>query len=264
MIGIRGACGISWRFIRIWNRNVLVYRKIWLVNFLVPLLEPVLYLAAFGVGLSALIGKVPYEGEELPYIVFIAPALLAITMMYNAFFENTFASFVRMYYQKTFDAMMATPLSLEDIIAGEIVWGATKSVIASTIMLGVISIFGLAHYPEALLVLPLSFLGGLAFGTAGMVCTGLVPSIDMFNLPIFLFITPMFLFGGTFFPSSALPLWAQRLSYGLPLTHLVDLCRAFCLGRMSLNLVWSAVYLAIFFVLLFPLALSVMRRRLIN
>jgi lipooligosaccharide transport system permease protein len=264
MTGAVRAANISWRFIRVWNRNVLVYRKIWLVNFFVPLLEPLLYLAAFGIGLSALIGKVPYNGEDLPYIVFIAPALLAITIMYNSFFENTFASFVRMYYQKTFDAMMATPLSLEDIIAGEIVWGATKSLIAAAIMLAVLSFFGLAHYPHALLILPLSFLGGLAFGTAGMVCTGLVPSIDMFNLPIFLFITPMFLFGGTFFPSSALPGWAQKLSYGLPLTHLVDLCRAFCLGRLTTALIWSILYLLIFLALLFPLALVVMRRRLIN
>lgn len=264
MIGALGVANISWRFMCVWNRNLVVYRKIWLVNFLVPLFEPLLYLAAFGVGLSALIGEVPYHGEKIPYIAFIAPALLAIAIMYNAFFENSYASFVRMFYQKTFDAMMATPLSLEDIIAGEIAWGATKSVIAAAIMLVVLSFFGLARYPSALLVLPLSLVGGLAFGTAGMVCTGLVPSIDMFNVPIFLFITPMFLFGGTFFPNSALPGWAQRFSYGLPLTHLVDLCRAFCLGEMTAGLIWHIVYLAFFFVLLFPLALIVMRRRLIN
>jgi len=174
-------------------------------------------------GLSAFIGQVPYEGKELPYVVFITPALLSITMMYNSFFENTYASFVRMYYQKTFDAMMATPLSLEDIIAGEIVWGATKSVIATAIMLGVVSLFGLVEYPMGLLVLPLSFLGGIAFGTAGMVFTGLVPSIDMFNLPIFLFITPMFLFSGTFFPTDALPSWAQGISH-VPSHPLVNLC----------------------------------------
>jgi lipooligosaccharide transport system permease protein len=255
---------ISWRFIRVWNRNMVVYRKIWLVNFLVPLFEPLLYLAAFGVGLSALVGKVHYHGEELSYIAFIAPALLAITMMYNSFFENTYASFVRMYYQKTFDAMMATPLSLEDIIAGEIVWGATKAVIATAIMLGVVSFFGLVHFPYGLLILPLSFLGGLAFGTVGMVFTGLVPSIDMFNLPIFLFITPMFLFSGTFFPISALPGWAQKLSSALPLTHLVDLCRAFCLGELTPDLAWRIAYITILFALLFPVALVVMRRRLIN
>ncbi len=255
---------ISWRFIRVWNRNLVVYRKIWLVNFLVPLFEPLLYLAAFGVGLSALIGKVSYNGTELSYIEFIAPALLAITIMYNAFFENSYASFVRMYYQKTFDAMMATPLSLEDIITGEIVWGATKSVIAAAIMLAVISLFGLVHFPDGLLILPISFLGGLVFGTVGMVFTGLVPSIDMFNLPIFLFVTPMFLFSGTFFPISTLPGWAQSLSKVLPLTHLVNLCRSACLGDMTLDLLWGIVYMTIFFVLLFPVALMVMRQKLIK
>jgi lipooligosaccharide transport system permease protein len=255
---------ISRRFLRVWNRNLVVYRKIWLVNFLVPLFEPLLYLAAFGVGLSAFIGQVPYNGRQLSYIYYITPALLAITTMYNAFFENTFSSFVRMYFQKTFDAMMATPLSLEDIITGEIVWGATKSVIATAIMLVVVSIFGLVHYPDALLILPISFLGGMAFGTAGMVFTGLIPTIDMFNLPIFLFITPMFLFGGTFFPTNALPGWAQSISSALPLTHLVNLCRAACLGELTPHSIWSVVYLCVFFAVLFPVALMTMRRRLIH
>jgi len=264
MSGSLQITNLSWRFIRVWYRNVLVYRKIWLVNFLVPLFEPLLYLAAFGLGMSALIGRVQYHGEEISYIVFITPALLAITMMYNSFFENTYASFVRMYYQKTFDAMMATPLSLEDIIAGEIVWGATKSVIATAIMLGVVSFFGYVYFPHGLLILPLSFLGGLAFGTVGMIFTGIVPSIDMFNLPIFLFITPMFLFSGTFFPTSALPGWAVAISSALPLTHLVDLCRALCLGELRPDLGWSIAYIAIMSALLFPVALIVMRRRLIN
>lgn len=264
MSGPLQASNISWRFIRVWNRNLVVYRKIWLVNFLVPLLEPLLYLGAFGLGLGMFINRIPYDGMELSYIVFIAPALLAITSMYNAFFENTFTSFVRMYYQKTFDAIMATPLSIEDIITGEIVWGATKSVIATAIMLAVVSTFGLVEYPTGLLILPLSFLGGMAFGTAGMVFTGIVPSIEMFNLPIFLFITPMFLFSGTFFPISGLPQWAQTLSLALPLTHLVNLSRAICLGRLSLDLIWSVLYLSVFLIVLFPVALMVMRRRLIQ
>jgi lipooligosaccharide transport system permease protein len=243
---------------------MLVYRKIWLVNFLVPLFEPLLYLTAFGVGMSSLIGRVQYRGEEISYTVFIAPALLAITMMYNSFFENTYASFVRMYFQKTFDAMMTTPLSLEDIIAGEIVWGATKAVIATGIMLAVVGFLGLVYFPHGLMILPLSFLGGLAFGTMGMIFTGLVPSIDMFNLPIFLFITPMFLFSGTFFPTSALPAWAQKLSSALPLTHLVDLCRTFCLGEFTTDTKWSITYIVVMIVLLFPVALVVMRRRLIS
>ena len=115
---------ISHRYFRVWRRNVQVYRKTWRVSFLPPLLEPLLYILAFGYGLSVLVGDVGWRGEAVPYVAFIAPALLCIAMMYNSFFETTYGSFVRMYYQKTFDAMLATPLFLEDIIAGEIVWGA--------------------------------------------------------------------------------------------------------------------------------------------
>ncbi|MBU4120314.1 MAG: ABC transporter permease, partial [Proteobacteria bacterium] len=237
---------ISRRFIRVWQRNLTVYRQSWKISFIPPLLEPLFYLLAFGVGLSVLVGSIHYRGEEISYVRFIAPALIAITVMNNAFFENTYASFVRMYYQKTFDAMMATPLTVEEIIAGEIVWGATKALIATAIMMAVISLFGLIRYPEGLLLLPLAFLGGLAFGAAGMFCTAIVPHIEQFNLPVFLFITPMFLFGGTFFPIENLPLWAQKTALLLPLTHLVHLARAFANGRIDATVLPGIAYLAAF------------------
>ena len=163
---------ISHRYLRVWRRNVQVYRKTWRVSFLPPLLEPLLYILAFGYGLSALVGDVDWRGAAVPYVAFIAPALLCIAMMYNSFFETTYGSFVRMYYQKTFDAMLATPLFLEDIIAGEIVWGATKSVIATAIMQVILTLFGLIQYPEGLLIIPLSFVAGFAFASA----TSVTPS----------------------------------------------------------------------------------------
>ena len=122
---------ISKRFLRVWQRNLTVYQKIWKISFVPPLFEPLFYLLAFGIGFGALVGKIKYQGLEVSYLVFIAPALLAINIMNNAFFENTYASFVRMYHQKTFDAMLATPLSIDEIITGEIIWGATKYVIAT-------------------------------------------------------------------------------------------------------------------------------------
>lgn len=255
---------ISRRFIRVWQRNFTVYRKTWKISFLPPLLEPFFYILAFGIGLGALIGKILYHNSEVSYLAFIAPALIAITIMYNAFFENTYASFVRMYYQKTFDAIMATPLSLEEIITGEIIWGATKSIIASSIMLGVIGLFGLISFPQSLLIIPLAFLGGIAFGSIGMFFTGIVPNIEIFNLPIFLFITPMFLFSGTFFPIDNLPFWAQKLAVLLPLTHLVELSRSLSFGYVSINLLWNLAYLLVFSIIFFPLAIYVMRRRLIK
>jgi lipooligosaccharide transport system permease protein len=255
---------ISMRFLRVWQRNFTVYRQTWKISFLPPLLEPLFYLLAFGVGLSVLVGTIDYGGSEISYTSFIAPALLAINIMNNAFYENMYGSFVRMYYQKTFDAMMATPLSLAEIITGEIVWGATKSVMAATIMLGVISAFGLIQYPEGLLIVPLAFIGGIAFGSMGMVFTGIVPNIELFNLPIFLFITPMFLFSGTFFPVENLPLWAQNLAVLLPLTHLVNLTRSLSLGVFNTSLLTGIVYLIIMCLVLFPLAIHTMHRRLIK
>lgn len=259
-----GAVRISLRFLKVWRRNLIVYRRIWKVNFLPPIFEPLFYLLAFGVGLGSFIESIPYRGEVISYVSFIAPSLLAINMMYNAFFENTYASFVRMYYQKTFDAMLATPLSLEEVITGEIMWGATKSLIATALMLAVVSAFGLVVWPSGLLILPVAFLGGFAFGALGMVFTGLLSSIDLFNLPIFLFITPMFLFSGTFFPVESLPPWAQSLTVIFPLTHLVNLTRGLCLGAPTQADWWSVAYLFGLSAAAFPVALLVMRRRLIK
>jgi len=260
----KGPFRISRRFLRVWKRNLTVYRKNWKISFLPPLLEPLFYLLAFGVGLSALIGSIQYRGTEISYIAFIAPALISINIMYNAFFETTYSSFVRMYYQKTFDAMMATPLFIGEVITGEIFWGATKSLIATMIMLGVISLFGLIDYPAGLLIIPLSFLGGMAFGAIGMYFTSIVTHIDLFNLPIFLFITPMFLFSGTFFPLETLPAWAQQLSLVFPLTHLVSLVRALSFGVIEPSLALNVLYLVIFTLVFFPWSLVKMQKRLIK
>ncbi len=256
---------LSWRLLRVWRRDWLVTRRSWHIGFLTPLLEPILYITSLGFGFRLLIPEVQYEGHTLTYVVFMAPAIIATNIMYTAFMENSFSSFVRMYYQKTYDAIMATPLSVDEIIAGEIMWGATKSLMAATIMVSVLSLFGLVRYPTGLGLLPLAFLGGLLFGAVGMIFTAIVKSIDMFNLPIFLFITPMYLFSGTFFPLENLPGWAQEMAWALPLTHLVTLARNMCLGTVTwMNILVSGGYLVVAALLLIPLALRLMRRRLIK
>jgi lipooligosaccharide transport system permease protein len=255
---------ISGRFLRVWQRNLTVYRKNWKISFIPPFLEPLFYLIAFGVGMSGLVGNLRYQGSQISYVSFIAPALIGVSIMYNSFFETTYASFVRMYYQKTFDAMLATPLSLEEVITGEIVWGATKSLIAAAIMMVVIGCFGLIRFPEGLLLLPLAVLGGIAFASIGMFFTGMVANIEMFNLPVFLFVTPMFLFSGTFFPLENLPDWARLLALVFPLTHLANLARAFSFGQLDLSLLWEIGYLLFFSFIFFPLAILKMRRRLIK
>ncbi|MEJ2066869.1 MAG: ABC transporter permease, partial [Deltaproteobacteria bacterium] len=182
----------------------------------------------------------------------------------NSFFETTYGSFVRMIYQKTFDAMIATPLSLEEIILAEIIWAATKAAGASAIMLFVLAPLGFIDLPSGLLVIPLAFLGGVAFGAIGMLFTGIVASIDMFNLPVFLFITPLFLFSGTFFPVSGLPLWAQKASFVFPLYHVVEMTRLFSIGRMEAMPLLSIGYLLLFSIVFVALAMHAMRRRLIH
>lgn len=255
---------ISWRFLRVWRRNLITYRKIWKVNFLTPLLEPLLFITAFGLGFSGMIDGVSYGGSTLRYTDYIAPALIASAVMNNAFFETTYASFVRMYYQKTFDGILATPISTEEVIIAEIVWAATKATAAATIMLLVLGAFGFVALPQGLFILPFAFAGGLAFGAAGMFFTGIVPTIDMFNLPIFLFISPMFLFSGTFFPISNLPAWAQPFALAFPLHHLVELFRRFCAGSHETATWISLLYLPLFLLIFGLLALWVMKRRLIR
>jgi len=252
---------LSYRFWRVWRRNLDVFMKTYKVNFFPALFEPLLYLVGLGLGLGGFVR--PQEG--LPYIIFIAPALVAISMMYSSFFECTYASFVRMYFQKTFDAIIATPVSLEEVIAGELVWGATKSLINSTIVLGVIVVFGLVYSPFALLIIPLSFLVGLLFSAIAMCFTAITPNIDSFNYPSFLFITPMFILSGTFFSITVLPVEVQIIaSIFFPLTHAVTLSRAFTVGTLSptllLNFAWFVVTTPFFFVL----SINLMKKRLIK
>jgi lipooligosaccharide transport system permease protein len=254
----------SWRFLKVWKRNLITYQKIWKVSFLTPLFEPILYIFAFGIGLGVMVGQVRYGGQTLTYIQFIVPALIAIAVMQNAFFETTYTSFVRMYYQRTFDGMLATPLSLEEIILAEIVWAATKSTAAGAIMLGVLGVFGYVDFPMGLVMIPVAFLGGLAFAAIGMVFTGVIPTIDLFNLPIFLFITPMFLFSGTFFPLGNLPEWGRTLAKVFPLHHLVELSRRFCIGVHETDLWLSLGYLSGFSLVFIVFGLISMKRRLIQ
>jgi lipooligosaccharide transport system permease protein len=255
---------ISFRFRHIWFRNLTIYRRIWKINFLVPLFEPTFYILAFGLGFSGLIGKINYAGLHLEYTRFMAPALVATACMWNSFFETTYNSFVRMYYQKTFHGILATPVSVEEIIIAEITWAASKAAAAVTVMLLVLIPIGYANFPEALICIPLAFLGGLAFGSIGMFFTGIIPTIDMFNLPTFLFITPMFLFSGTFFPLKGIPEWAEIFSLILPLYHLVELTRFFTIGAMEADPIFNLLYLVIFTLVFGYLALWSMKRRLIQ
>jgi lipooligosaccharide transport system permease protein len=184
--------------------------------------------------------------------------------MFWSYFETTYSSFVRMYYQRTFDAILATPLLVEDVILGELLWGATKAVIASTIMLGVLSLLGLVSWPAGLWVIPLSMVAGVMFSALGLVVTSVTKNISSFNLPMFLMVMPMFMFSGTFFPVSILPRWALAIAWCLPLTHVSYLVRAAVLGWPRGPLIWSVLYILALAAVLSASALKLMKRRLIQ
>jgi len=251
---------MSRRTWKVWRRDGKTFMKTYKSNFIPPLVEPILYLVAFGVGLGLFVSDI----GGVSYIKFLAPALIAISMMNAAFFECTFGSFVRMYYQKTFDAIIATPLNIDEVIMGELFWGATKSTIYTTIVLGVVAAFGLVTSTFAILVIPFSFLAGLLFGGLGMIFTALSPKIDTLSYPTSLYITPMMLISGTFFPITALPLFIQQFSYAfLPLIHVVDITRALTLGSFNANLLFSLAWILVVTVLVVIVSINMMRRRLI-
>lgn len=253
---------LSYRVWRVWRRDQDVFMKTYKVNFIPPLVEPIFYLVGLGFGLG---GFVQSSQEGLPYIVFIAPGLVATSMMFSSFFECTYGSFVRMYYQKTFDAIIATPVSLEEVIAGELLWGATKSLINSSIVLAVVSVLGLVSTPLALLIPPLSFLVGLLFSALAMCFTAIVPNIDSFNYPSFLFITPMFILSGTFFSIANLPIGVQAVAnVFFPLFHAVTLARALMVGRLGATLLLSLLWLLVTTPFFFVLCINLMKKRLIK
>ena len=224
---------ISWLSVAAWKRNRDVFLTTWKTNFIPPFLEPILYLLAMGLGFGVLISGLKVHGVDVSYLQYLGPSLVAITIMYGGFYECTYGSFVRMHYQKTFDAMIATPLSIEDVIAAEMLWGATKSFINGAIVLAIITVAGLASFPGLLFVPIVAFLGGLMFASLAMMFTAVVPNLDSFNYPFFLLITPMFLFSGTFFPLYVLPGWVQTVAYTLPLTHVTNLVRDLCFNYLD-------------------------------
>ena len=251
---------ITRRAWKVWRRNLDVFIRTWKVNFFPPFIEAFLYLSAIGLGIGTYVGLL----NGVPYINFIAPAVLAISAMNSAFFECTYGSYVRMYYQKSFDAIIATPLSIEDVIAGELLWGATRSLISVTIMLPVLVAFNVVSLPFSLCAIPLSFFGGLMFAGIAMCFTAITPTIDTLNYPSFLLITPMMLFSGTFFPITILPAIFQDIALAVfPLTHLVSLMRMSTLPAVTpllpLNILWMAIATAIFCII----SINLMHRRLI-
>lgn len=250
---------ISWRFIPMWQRNRDVFRQLW--RFEAPgfIAEPILILLAMGLGLGAYVGLV--DGQK--YIEYIVPGIIASYGMYSASFECTYGSFFRMEEHRTYDAIIATPLNIEDVIAGEIFWGATRAFLTGSGILAVAVAFQSVHSPWALLIPLLSFLSGLMFASIAIFFTSLVPSFYSFNYYFTLFITPMFFFGGVFFPLSSFPKLVQTLSWIVPLTPVVNLARALVGGEFQLHHLVALAIIIVWMAIFFSISLVSMRRRVL-
>lgn len=247
------------RAFRVWQRNLTVYTKLYLSSLALNFVEPVLYLSALGLGLGAFVKEI----NGVPYIKFIAPGIIASSSMFAAIYECTYGTYVRMTYQKTFDAILATPVNVNDLIAGELMWGATKSVLYGTIIMIVISAFGLIDSTLVILAVPLLFVSGLIFAEISVIFVAIVPGIDSFNYFYTLLMTPMFLFSGIFFPLDSLPPAVMKIAYFTPLYHLVNICRSFAAGKMSAG-AWDVVWIVVVALILAPYPFRLMRRRIIK
>jgi lipooligosaccharide transport system permease protein len=247
------------RAFRVWQRNLTVYTKLYKSSLALNFVEPVLYLAALGLGLGAFVREI----NGVPYIQFIAPGIIASSSMFAAIYECTYGTYVRMTYQKTFDAILATPVNLDDLVLGELMWGATKSLLYGSIIILVISLFGLVDSPLIIFVIPVLFVSGLIFSEISVIFTAIIPGIDSYNYFYTLLMTPMFLFSGIFFPLDNLPPVVSKIAFFTPLYHLVNICRGLASGRLALC-TWDTVWLFVVVLMLAPYPFRLMRRRIVK
>ena len=250
----------TWRARHVWSRNWDVFKKFAVTNILPYFAEPLLYILAMGYGLGLFVGHI----GGVSYAEFLAPGILSSSVMFAASYECTYSTFVRLIFQNTFEAVLCTPLMPEDIVAGEVAWGATKSVISGICIFIVILLMGLVKPESILVILPITVLVGLMFASLSMFFTSIMPNMDAFNYYFTLLVSPMFLFSGVFFPIDGMPAIVKTIAWFLPLTHAVNIIRPAAEGIYSASflpeIIWMLVFTAIFYII----SVVLMKRRLMH
>lgn len=225
----------------VWQRNASVYRKTFHYNIVPNFFEPVLYLLAMGWGVGSYVSSM----GERSYVEFLAPGLLASQAMMGASFEVTYNCFVKMHLAKTYQAITATPVSPADVALGELLWAITRGTGYGLTFLLVVALFGAVTTPASLLVvIAVPFVAAL-FASLGLAFTALVELIEVLNYYYALFLTPLFLFSGIFFPLERLPDWARGLAWWTPLFHGVRACRGLFEGRVDASVLASLGWMAV-------------------
>jgi lipooligosaccharide transport system permease protein len=252
------ANAVNW--IAVWRRNYLVWRKLAIASMFGNLADPMIYLFGLGLGLGLMVGHV----EGVSYISFLAAGTVASSVMMSASFESMYSGFSRMHVQRTWEAIMHTPLTLGDIVLGEVMWAASKSVLSGVAIMLVAGLLGYASFPSMLIALPVVVLTGLAFASVAMIVTAVAPSYDFFMFYQTLALTPMMLLSGVFFPVTQLPAVAQQITLLLPLAHAVELIRAAMLGRPVEDAALHVGVLAAYVIVPFIISAVLFRRRMMR
>ena len=250
---------INSRCLTVWHRNISVWKKLFGASLLMNFGEPFLYLLGLGLGLGMFVGDI----QGLPYLVFLASGIVASSAMNTASFEALYSVFTRMIPQRTYEAMLATPLTVDDIVAGEMLWCASKSLVSGTAILIVAGILGVVTNLSALLVIPVLFLIGLCFAGLALVMTSFSKSYDNFSYYFTLFITPMFIFCGVFYPIESLPDFLEPVARVLPLSHAIALTRPLIAGLPVESAFVHILALSAYALVGYYVAVVLIRKRLI-
>lgn len=253
-IGWQGVSGV-------WLRNFRVWRKLLVPSLVFNVAEPLITLVALGYGLGLLVGTVELDGTALPYIVFLASGSVCMSAMNAASFEALFSGYSRMAPQKTWEGILNAPVTLQEVVAAEVIWAGFKSLFTGGAILVVAWALGLASWQQLLMVWPLLLLVGICFASMAMVFTVLAHSYDFFNYYLTLFLTPMMFLSGVYFPRSQLPEAIQGMVAYLPLSAAVDLVRPVFLGMSPETPMRSVLLLLGYALLAFALAQRLVRRR---
>ncbi len=251
---------VSWLALRVWQRNRDVFNNIWKSEAVWPFVEPLVTLVALGFGLGDFI-KLESGGS---YIDFIGPGILAAFAMWMASAEACWGSFFRMENQKTFDAIISTPASVDDVTSGEILWAATRAVISATCVFAMVLVFGAVDSVLAVFVLPMAVLSGLMFGAISLCYAAIARSVSSLNYFFAVYITPQFWLAGVFFPLNELPGWVEVVAWFTPAYHAVEVYRGLLQGDLQWSHLGDIAWMAAVTALFYALALHLMRRRLIK
>ncbi|HSV79035.1 MAG TPA: ABC transporter permease [Ramlibacter sp.] len=252
---------LSMRWWPVFQRNLLVWRKLAIPSLIGNIAEPLIWLVAFGYGMGALVGSVRFEGEQVPYIVFLASGSICMSAMNAATFEALYSAFSRMHVQKTWDGIMNAPVSLDDVVLAEMLWAAYKAIFTVTVILLVMLALNISHSPKLLAAWLVLLGAGITFSSIALIFNALAKSYDFFTYYFTLFLTPMMFLSGVFFPREQLPGAIRVAAEWLPLTAAVELVRPMFLDRWPEEPLRHLLVLAVYAVASFWTALALTRRR---